>query len=77
MLLFYNNSHQNRYPLTVAFSSDYGESWTPLFDLEEKSGEVPSAIVDRHGFVHVTYAYQPEGQTQRQIKYVKLDPGQL
>jgi len=77
MLLFFNNSHLNRYPLTVALSTDYGDSWTPVFDLESESGEFPSTIVDRQGFVHLTYAYMPTGKTQRQIKYMKLNFSKL
>lgn len=73
VLLFYNNSHKNRYPLSAALSKDFGNSWTPLFDLESESGEFPSAALDSQGFVHVTYAYLPKGKTQRRIKHVVLD----
>ncbi len=73
ILLFYNNSHTDRYPLSVAFSNDFGNSWTPLFDLEHESGEFPSAALDSQGFVHVTYACIPKGNVQRRIKHVVLD----
>ena len=73
VLLFYNNSHTDRYPLTVAVSNDGGNSWTPLFNIEEKSGEFPSATVDSNGLIHVTYAYAPDGETQRRVKHVVLD----
>ena len=72
-ILLYNNSHTERYPLTLALSKDYGNSWTPLFNLEEGSGEFPSAALDSQGFVHVTYAFTPVGKTQRRIKHVVLD----
>lgn len=73
ILLVYNNSHKERYPLTVALSKDYGNSWAPLFNLEERTGEFPSIALDAQGLVHVTYAYTPVGKTQRRIKHVVLD----
>lgn len=73
VLVFYNNSHTCRCPLTVALSSDYGNSWEPLFDIENESGEFPSATVDSNGRVHVTYALTPTGKTQRRIKHVIMN----
>ncbi len=73
IILIYNDSHTDRYPLTLALSNDYGNSWTPLFNLEDESGEFPSATLDSQGFVHVTYAYMPIGKAQRCIKHVVMD----
>jgi hypothetical protein len=73
IILIFNNSHVNRYPLTLALSQDYGNTWTPLFDFEDESGEFPSATKDSQGFIHVSYAYKPEGKTQRRIKHVIID----
>lgn len=72
VMLIYNNSHQHRYPLTVALSSDHGDSWVPIFNLENDSGEFPSSTLDSKGFLHVTYAHQQKDKTQRCIKHVVL-----
>lgn len=71
-LLFYNNSHVNRYPLSIAMSNDDGLTWTHVMDLETESGEFPSAVLDSRGFVHITYAWAPE-KKQRRIKHVILN----
>ncbi len=73
VLAIYNDSHLCRYPLTVALSEDHGNTWTPLFNLEEDSGEFPSAALDSQGYVHVIYAWTPPGKTQRRIKHVVLN----
>jgi predicted neuraminidase len=75
-VLIYNNSHTNRYPLTLALSTDNGTSWNPLFNLEEKSGEFPSAVMDGQGYLNVTYACVPSGKTRR-IKHVVIDCSKL
>lgn len=72
-LLIYNHSHTNRYPLSVALSKDSGNSWNLLFNIEEKSGEFPSATLDFQGYVHVAYAWTPPGKSQRRIKHVVMD----
>lgn len=54
ILVFYNHSHTDRYPLSVAVSTDSGNSWDYLFNIEEESGEFPSAALDCQGNVHVT-----------------------
>lgn len=73
ILLLYNDSHTDRYPLALAISKDCGNSWTPLLTLESKSGEFPSATLDSKGFLHVSYAHIPIGRTQRRIKHVVID----
>ncbi len=73
ILLIYNNSHTNRYPLSVALSTDSGDSWSLLFNIEEESGEFPSAAIDSQGYVHVSYAWTPPGKNQRQVKHIVMD----
>lgn len=68
-LIFFNDSHENRFPLTVGLSEDDGKTWVRLYNLEEESGEFPSAVVDSKGHVHVTYAY---GKAHKQIKHVLI-----
>ncbi len=77
ILLIYNNSHTNRYPLSVAMSKDGGSSWNLLFNIEEESGEFPSAAVDSQGYVHVSYAWTPKGKGQRRIKHMVMDMNRL
>jgi predicted neuraminidase len=76
ILLIYNHSHTNRYPLSVALSKDGGSSWNRLFHIEEESGEFPSATVDSQGYVHVSYAWTPPGKSQRRIKHIVMDLSQ-
>ena len=72
-LLIYNHSHTNRYPLSIALSKDNGGSWNLLFNIEEESGEFPSAILDSQGYMHISYAWTPPGKDQRKIKHVVID----
>lgn len=72
-LLIYNHSHTNRYPLSIALSNDSGNSWNLLFNVEEESGEFPSATIDFQGYLHIIYAWTAPGKTQRQIKHVVMD----
>lgn len=72
ILLVYNHSHTDRYPLNVALSKDGGATWTPSLVLETDSGEVPAAILASDGRVHITYAWCPPDGPRR-IKHVVLD----
>lgn len=72
ILLIFNNSHTHRYPLSVALSKDNGLSWNILFNIEEESGEFPSAAIDSQGYLHVSYAWSAPGKSQRQIKHVVM-----
>lgn len=74
ILMIYNHSQTNRYPLSLALSQDSGNSWQPLFNIEDESGEFPSATLDSKGYVHIVYAWCPPGKSQRQIKHVVLSP---
>lgn len=72
VIVFYNHSHTKRYPLTMALSTDYGVTWNSILDLENVSGEVPSAIYSSDGCLHVTYAWQKPGTNQHMIKHVVI-----
>jgi len=72
LILVYNHSHINRYPLNLALSSDGGNTWSKPVLLAEK-GEFPSAILDSDGFIHITYAsYKNSDTNQRGIKHVVI-----
>lgn len=73
ILVVYNHSHTERYPLNVALSQDAGRTWTMVCTLEEKSGEFPAAIMTSDGLVHVMYAWSEPGKTQRRIKHAVLE----
>lgn len=77
ILLIYNNSHTNRYPLSIALSTNSGNSWHLLFNIEEESGEFPSATIDSQGYVHVSYAWTSPGKNQRQIKHIVIDTSNI
>lgn len=71
ILLVYNHSKTERYPLNIALSEDGGESWKGQLTLEEKPGEYsyPSVIQTEDGKVHITYTWN-----RKNIKHVVLDP---
>lgn len=74
ILLVYNNSKENRFPLNVALSSDGGESWSMVLTLEDKLGEFsyPSVIQTSDGLVHISYTWN-----RVKIKHVVIDPTKL
>ena len=76
IVLFYNHSHTDRFPLHMALSVDGGDHWSEPLVLAEV-GEFPAAIVTADGLVHVTYAAPCADSEQRRIKHVIIDPGQL
>jgi len=71
ILLVYNNSKENRYPLNVAISEDNGDTWKNKLLLENDPGEYsyPCVIQAKDGMVHISYTWNREN-----IKYVVLDP---
>jgi predicted neuraminidase len=77
ILMIYNSSHQDRFPLRLAVSEDGGDSWQIAMILEEDSGEMPSAILDSEGLLHIVYAWTPPYQSQRCIKHIAIDPSKL
>ncbi len=76
LVLFYNHSSVERFPLSIAVSKDGGKTWERSCDLEEKTGEFPAAICAKDGMVHITYAYGMESG-QRKIKHTVIDPAKL
>jgi predicted neuraminidase len=71
ILLVYNHSKENRYPLNVALSSDGGETWDMKLVLETEPGEFsyPCVIQTKDKVVHVSYTWN-----RKNIKHVALDP---
>ncbi len=71
VLLVYNDSKKERYPLNVATSEDRGESWKMQLILEKNPGEYsyPSIIQSVDGKIHITYTWNRE-----LIRHVVLDP---
>jgi len=62
LLLAFNNSHRARSPLSLALSTDEGQSWEVMCNLEEDSGEYsyPAIIQARDKEVHIVYTYRRE-----------------
>jgi len=70
LVLALNNSESERTPLTLAVSTDEGETWAHVRDLEATPGRFsyPAIIQARDGAIHVTYSHR--GTT---IKHVALN----
>lgn len=76
LLLIYNHSHTDRFPLHFAISCDGGKHWSEPCILDAK-GEFPSAAITTDGLIHVTYAIPSIQSEQRRIKHVVLEPMHL
>lgn len=76
LVLFYNHSSTERFPLSIAISKDGGKTWERKCDLEEISGEFPAVIYTSDGLIHTTYAYDV-GTGQRKVKHVVINPEKL
>lgn len=74
VVLVYNPSTDERYPLSIAISQDGGETWEMKVTLESKPGEYsyPAIIQTKDGKIHITYTWN-----RKKIKYVVLDPSLL
>lgn len=74
ILMVYNHSSHDRSPLNVAVSTDDGETWSPLLQLEKEPGEFsyPAVIQTSNGDVHITYTWKRE-----RIKHVVISAGFL
>lgn len=71
ILLVYNHSKKNRYPLNIALSKDGGKSWDIKLALETQPGEFsyPCAIETKDQLIHISYTWN-----RKNIKHVVLDP---
>lgn len=76
LILLYNHSHTERYPLHLTVSLDGGDMWSKPLVLDEK-GEVPSGILGKDGLVHITYARESGPDGQRRIKHIVVNPDRL
>ncbi len=76
VVLIYNHSHTDRFPLSLAVSSDGGDHWSQPFTLDD-IGEFPAAIATVDGSIHVTYAITSSTSAQRRIKHIVVDSMQL
>jgi predicted neuraminidase len=76
LVLVYNPSHTQRFPLMIATSVDGGKTWENKCILEEASGEFPAAILTSDGVLHITYTYAL-ASGQRAIKHVAVSPDKL
>ena len=76
VMLIYNHSHTDRFPINMAVSLDGGDTWSEPLVLDT-AGEVPSAILSSDGLVHITYAFTNAGSGQRRIKHVVVDPAEV
>lgn len=71
IVLVYNHSQEERYPLNIATSEDGGVTWKAAVVLEEEPGEYsyPSIIQALDKKIHITYTWN-----RKYIKHVILDP---
>lgn len=70
--LVYNDTQRGRTPLTVALSTDEGETWEYKQHLETEEGEYsyPAIIQAHDGGIHITYTYR-----RTSIMHVEVDEG--
>jgi predicted neuraminidase len=71
VVLVYNHSKEDRYPLNTAISEDGGMTWKTEVILEDSPGEYsyPSIIQITDEKIHITYTWN-----RKYIKHVVLDP---
>jgi predicted neuraminidase len=72
-LLVYNHTERGRSPLNVALSDD-GQTWKPVWKLEDEPGEFsyPAVIQTQSGTVEILYTWN-----RRRIRHVTLDADRL
>lgn len=77
LVLIYNHSHTDRFPLHLGVSLDGGITWSNPMILDD-SGEFPAAILGSDGLIHITYARCDRNDSiQRRIKHVVVSPEAL
>jgi predicted neuraminidase len=76
IVLIYNHSHTDRFPLNLALSLDGGTHWSDPVSLDDR-GEFPSATLTPDGLIHVTYAFSASDHEQRRIKHLVIILQQL
>lgn len=74
IVMVYNDDVIHRSPLSVAASSDGGETWKKILDLETAEGEFsyPSVIQGLDGSIHITYTWM-----RKRIKHVALESEEI
>jgi len=74
VLLIYNHSETERYPLNLAISEDGGDNWTPSLTLESKPGEYsyPCLLQTKDGKIHISYTWN-----RIRIKHITINPSDL
>ena len=60
LVLVYNNSPKNRFPLSVAMSADDGKTWPWKRDIETDPFDFsyPCVMQSSDGLIHVSYTYK-------------------
>ncbi len=60
LVLIFNNTPRGRTPLSAALSTDEGQTWPLIKNLETERGEYsyPAVIQTRDGLIHVVYTYR-------------------
>jgi predicted neuraminidase len=71
LFLIYNHTPTLRTPISLARSTDDGETWAKVADLETEAGEFsyPAMIVSSKGMLEITYTWN-----RTHIKHVTADP---
>lgn len=72
LIVFYNDSHDQRHRFSFALSSNGGITWSDPHTLIENEGEFPSAILQPDGKISVAYA-DKKGQLNR----ITIDPAKI
>lgn len=70
VLLAYNPSHINRFPLAIALSEDNGVSWPHFFTLDPEQSEYPYLISTQNDLVHIVYSHSSRDGEARRIKHI-------
>ena len=75
VLVAYNHSHLKRNPLSLAISTDYGQSFSRVADLEFKPGNLdtsfsyPAILRSSDGFIHLLWSHD----NRKTIKHARFN----